>query len=664
MKTHHRNYAFRPPYREKERKKGPLILFSRFIRTYVAPFRKLLLICALMALLDYCGSFYLLAYYSKVVIDSVLVVGLPAVDFPPQADLLWHETVKENSEEKSLLGLEREKEKHRPPKAAEKISRRAGTEIKERFSIRPPGARQKLWGIFLLYIITLMVGNFLTRSAGRLRIRIGQKLTLKLREDMHAQVMRLSLDYHALHTPGRLLARIISDTGAVQDQVMSIFVNGVSQLAIVLVGSVILLIINWQMMVIVALSLPFYVLIYKISNPVLIKIQREMSHTNACLWGLVSQKLDAIRMIQVCNRENRERLSFHRLAACYLRDSLVQNRVGAASNTLGASLSGLTSGVVIFLYGIYQVQNNNLSLGQMMYAWGTACALFGPILQISNLNTTFANLLVYLRRLSEVLDEPVKITDASDAVDLSVPLRRGIVLDHVRFGYDPDGEEILKDISLTVPSGAWLCIVGASGCGKTTLLHLIDRLFEPNSGMIRFDDTPLQKIRLSSLRRQMALVPQEAQIISGTVRENICYGWNEAEPAQIIAAAMAAEFHDFVMTLPAKYETMLGEKGTSLSGGQKQRLSLARALLTNPEVLLLDDCTSALDAKTEKKIQDTLSKIMAGKTAVIVSQRVSMAKRCQRICVIEAGLVVDSGTHAELIAREGFYARLYARQTE
>ncbi|MDO9542196.1 MAG: ABC transporter ATP-binding protein, partial [Kiritimatiellia bacterium] len=581
MKFHHRNYIFRPPYRDKERKKGHLSLFFRFIRTYVAPFRKLILVCVLMAVLDYCGSFYLLAYYSKVVIDSILVVSPPPVD-----------SLKESRVEKSIAGLEREKME--VPKTTEKISRK--TEIKEYFSTRPPGARQKLWGIFLLYIITLIGGNFLTRSAGRLRISIGQKLTLKLREDMHAQVMHLSLAYYAIHTPGRLLARIISDTGAVQDQVMTIFVNGVSQAAIVLVGLVILLIINWQMMAIVALSLPFYVLIYKMANPILIKIQREMSHTNTCLWGLVSQKLDAIRMIQACNREKKEQLYFHRLAACYLRDSLTQNRVDAATSTLGASLSGLTSGVAVFLYGIYQVLNNNLSLGQMMYAWGTACALFGPILQLSNLNTTFANLLVYLRRLSEVLDEPVKITDASDAVDLPVPLRRGIVLNHVRFSYDPEGEEVLKDISLVVPSGSWLCIVGARGCGKTTLLHLIDRLFEPNSGSILFDDTPLQKIRLSSLRRHMALVPQEDQIISRTVRENICYGWPDAGPAQIIAAARAAEFHDFIMTLPAKYETVLGEKGTTLSGGQKQRLSLARALITNPEVLLLDDCTSALDA--------------------------------------------------------------------
>lgn len=651
MKTHHRNYAFRPPYRDRQRLKGPLNLLFRFTREYVAPFKKTLLTCILIGLLDYCGSFYLLAYYSKVVIDSILVVS------PPQTEI-----VRESRRDKSVAGMDLEREQMRSPEKSENIAVKAP--VKEHFSARPPGARQKLWGIFVLYIVTLVGGNLLTRSGKRMRIRISQGLVLKLREDMHDKVMRLSMAYYSLHTPGRLLARIISDTGAVQDQIMNILVNGVSEIVIVLIGSVILLFINWQMMLIVMLSLPFYVLIYKAANPILTRIQREMSHTNTCLWGLVSQKLDAIRMIQACNREKKERLVFHRLAACYLRDSLTQTRTEAAANSLGSSLSGLTSGVAVFLFGIHQVLNNNLTLGEMMYAWGTACALFGPILQISNLNTTFANLLVYLRRLSEVLDEPVRIIDAPDAVDLPLPLRRGIFLNNLRFRYDPAGEEILKDVSIAVPSGSWLCIVGASGSGKTTLLHLIDRLFEPDSGAILFDGTPIQKIRLASLRKKMSLVPQEAQIISGTIRENICYGWPDAGPARIIAAAKAAEFHDFIMTMPAKYETVVGEKGTTLSGGQKQRLSLARALITNPDILLLDDCTSALDAETEKKIQETLSRIMAGKTAVIVSQRISMARLCRKICVIENGVVVDSGTHAELIAREGFYARLNARQTE
>jgi ABC-type multidrug transport system fused ATPase/permease subunit len=177
------------------------------------------------------------------------------------------------------------------------------------------------------------------------------------------------------------------------------------------------------------------------------------------------------------------------------------------------------------------------------------------------------------------------------------------------------------------------------------------------------DGAPLPKIKLDALRQGLALVPQEPQIFSGTVRENICYGDADAQPKQIVAAAKAAEIHDFIMQLPVRYETLLGERGTTLSGGQRQRLSLARAVLSNPEVILLDDCTSALDADTEQKIQETLMRILKGRTAVIVTQRVSMAQRCHNICVLDDGVIGEIGTHNALLAQRGFYARLYAQQT-
>jgi ABC-type multidrug transport system fused ATPase/permease subunit len=206
--------------------------------------------------------------------------------------------------------------------------------------------------------------------------------------------------------------------------------------------------------------------------------------------------------------------------------------------------------------------------------------------------------------------------------------------------------------------------MGASGAGKTTLLHLLARLFEPDAGEILYDGIPINKIRILSLRRRLALVPQEAQIISGTVRDNICYGLPDAEPKDIIAAARAAEFLEFIMSMKVQYETILGEKGASLSGGQKQRLSLARALLTQPEILLLDDCTSSLDAEIEYRIQETLARILVGKTAVIVTQRVSMAQRCHRIYVLENGVISEQGTHDQLAVQNGFYARLVERQTK
>jgi subfamily B ATP-binding cassette protein MsbA len=206
--------------------------------------------------------------------------------------------------------------------------------------------------------------------------------------------------------------------------------------------------------------------------------------------------------------------------------------------------------------------------------------------------------------------------------------------------------------------------MGPSGSGKTTLLHLLSRLYEPTFGEILIDDIPLNKIQQLTLRRAVGIVPQEAQIFSGSMRDNICYGRPDATNEQIMDAAKAAQMHDFILEMKVQYETLIGQKGTSLSGGQRQRLSLARALLTNPELLILDDCTSALDANTEQKIQETLAKILVGKTAIMVSMRVSMAMRCHKICVIEDGRVTEFGSHEELLKHNGFYARLYHQQTE
>jgi ABC-type multidrug transport system fused ATPase/permease subunit len=277
---------------------------------------------------------------------------------------------------------------------------------------------------------------------------------------------------------------------------------------------------------------------------------------------------------------------------------------------------------------------------------------------------TLSKLLVILQRLRQVMDEPVEISDAPDAVDFPCPLRDGISLVHAHFRYPKTAEPVIEDLHLRIPAGSWLCVMGPSGSGKTTLLYLLSRLLSLGGGSILYDQADLNRIRMATLRKRIALVPQEPQIFSGSVRENICYGFPDATPRQIIQAAQAAEIHDSIMNLPVRYETLLGEKGVNLSGGQRQRLSLARALLADPEVLLLDDCTSALDTETEQKIQGTLARVLQGRTAVIVSQRASMARRCQLICVLNNGVVEELGTHEELAGKNGFYGRLVRQQTE
>jgi ABC-type multidrug transport system fused ATPase/permease subunit len=648
MKAHHRNIRFRPPRREKDRRVGSVRLYFRFQREYLWPYRRPIAVCALLLSLNACMP-YVMAFYGRVVVDRILVVetaAAPAAAAGPRADAPGAAS------------------RDRAPAARPPPARGEGRRLDLGFgaSVRPVGAMPRLMGMFALYTGTLVALNLLSRLLQRTRVRIGQQLTARLREDLHEKVLQLSLSYHKAHAPGRLLARIMSDVGMVQDQMMATILDVVSNGVMLLVGFVILLRVEPRMALIAAAVMPAYVILYRRSSRVMKEIGSELRHTNSCLFSLASQKLEAVRAIQAYSRERHEDLNFHRLSSCFLRDALLQQRLGAGLGRAAGIVSSLGTGLV-FLYGATRVLEGDMTLGRMMFAYGSATHLFGPVLALSTLNVTVTNLLVILQRLVYVLDEPVEIRDAPDAVPFPRPLRKGLTMRHLNFRYTPGTDPILEDVLIHVPAGSWLCVMGASGTGKTTLLYLLSRLYEPQGGEVLVDDVPLNRVAMESLRRGVAMVPQEPPIFSGTVRENICYGYPDARPSQIVAAARAAELHDFVMTLPVKYETVLGERGTSLSGGQRQRLALARALLADPEILLLDDGTSALDADTERRIQETLTRVLRGRTAVIVSQRVSMARRCRRIAVLADGLVSELGSHEELLANGGFYARLHAQQT-
>jgi len=647
MPRDHHDIPYRPPL-EQDRWRGgsgwpPVI---RFLRRYLKPHRRPILTCILLLSINACSG-YLLAYYSRIVVDRILVVQTMQPPTAPSPTL------------RSAVSArgDRPAAARRPGQGA--VSERARIRFA---SPRPAGAGRALLGMFLVFVTTLIGLNMAARLAVKLRINTSREITRSLRDDLHRKVLSLSKAYHERHPPGRLLARILSDVDAMRQQLMQTMTQGGHQLAMVVVGFLLLLTIDARMALAFVLVLLPYISLVRFFQQRMIPIHRETRHTNSCMYGYTAQKLDAVRAIFAYGREAHERLIFRRLSHSMFRDVIAHGRYGAALNMCGAIITA-TATLGLFLAGSRMVIGRDITLGEMLFAYSVTATLFAPVVGLTQLAPMASSLLVLAQRLMQILEETVEVKEVPGAVPFPVPLRNGIGLRNVRFAYNAGSDAALRGVSLHIPVGKWLCIMGPSGSGKSTLLHLLSRLYDPQAGQISVDGIPLAKIRFDSLHRHMALVPQEAQIFTGTVRDNITYGDPDASPTMIMEAARAAECHDFIMALPIQYESIVGERGTTLSGGQRQRISIARALLAKPEVLLLDDVTSALDAETERRIQETLARLMLGKTAVVVSQRVSMAMRCHRICILSGGVITEEGTHAELMERNGYYARLVRQQT-
>ena len=629
-----RDIPFRPPMDKRVR--GSLWkLFKRFTKEYCPGIKRLFLICIL---LEIAAGFivYATTITAKHMVDNVLIIEL-------------------SESPKSVMNPEFERAQENKEQSLESLH-----EYRMKQQI---GTKRDIWKIAVIYFIIVFLLNGLGRLAKRLEILSAIRIFANLRMTLHDKILAIDYDSYREQSPGKLMSYIINDVNSMETLYVEGVVRLVVETVIISIGIVIIFYLKWYLAIFIVVLLPLHGWLYiRIKTP-----QRDSNfqtrHTNSCLWNFSTQRLNGIKTIMAYARESREYMNFFRLGACYLRDAVQVQRYSAIINSNAWFIQAIGAGLV-YVVGTVVLFKGGMKVGDLIMYYGVVTFLFTRVILVSTLNAWFAQISVVMARLYDILDIDVDVKDNPDALDLPIPIKGKIEFSHVTFDYKNQDRASVEDINLSIKAGEWLCLMGASGSGKSTLTNLLTRFYEPKSGEIKIDGIPLDKIKLASLRSHIVLVPQEPQIFSGTIADNICYGINHYSPVEVMAAAKSADLHETIMAMPAKYETILGEKGVTLSGGQRQRLSLARALIADPKILILDDCTSALDARTEKQIQQTLNRVMQGRTSIIVSQRVSMAQHCHKTVVLNKGQIIESGTHDELISLDGMYAEFYRLQTE
>ncbi|MCY7274676.1 MAG: ABC transporter ATP-binding protein/permease, partial [Phormidesmis sp. CAN_BIN44] len=484
-------------------------------------------------------------------------------------------------------------------------------------------------------------------------------IALQLRKQAYAHLQHLSLSYFETMQTGDLAYRLTEDVdriGEVVNKLFHEFVPNVLRLIAVL-GYMIW--VNWQLTLATLIIAPLLAVIIGWFGERLRKLSHRSQSRVSDLSGLVIEMLSGIRLVQAFAAEEYVIDRFSREAERNRQARYAMERLRASQYPVVGSLEALSM-LSLLLLGGWQISQGQLT-GSGFISYVTAVALlFEPIATITSSYNEFKQGEASVDRIFDLLQLQPTIVEKPNAPMLA-PVMGKVEFGNVTFSYQPD-RPVLQDLNLLVLPGEMIALVGASGAGKTTLVNLIPRFYDPQIGDIWVDGTNVRDVSLRSLRRQIGIVPQETTLFSGTIAENIAFGQLDFDLNAVKEAAKIANAHQFISQLSDGYDTRVGERGVNLSGGQRQRLAIARAVLLNPRILILDEATSALDSESESLVQEALERIMQGRTVFIIAHRLATVRRVDRILIVEKGRVVESGTHSELIAEGGRYARFYAQQ--
>ncbi|MBR6477505.1 MAG: ABC transporter ATP-binding protein [Lachnospiraceae bacterium] len=519
---------------------------------------------------------------------------------------------------------------------------------------------QKLFMLAGLLVLAFVISIIFTTIRSRIMINVSQSIIYDIRKDVFEHLQKLSFQYYDDRPHGKILIRVVNYVNSVSDMLSNGLINVVLESMNLIFIVVFMLLMDVKLSLVVLAGVPvLMVFLLWIKNKQR-KAWQMVSNKNSNLNAYLQENIVGARITQIFAREEENAKTFEQLSdncrKTWMHALRYNNLVWPGIDSISVCVRAS-----IFIFGLV-VFGANTSLGVIYAISSYASRFWQPIMSLGNIFNNFLNNIAYLERIFETLDEPVKVADEEGATEMP-PIKGQVTFEHVDFSYET-GKPVLKDLSFSVEPGESVALVGPTGAGKSTIVNLISRFYNLNGGRVLIDGQDISKVTLKSLRSQMGIMLQDSFIFSGTIEDNIRYGKLDATEEEIKKASEIVCADEFIQRFPDGYKTEVKERGSLLSQGQKQLISFARTLLSNPSILVLDEATSSIDVQTERALQQGLNAMLKGRTSFIIAHRLSTIKNCDKIMYIDQGGIVECGTHKELMAKKGYYYRLYTAQME
>lgn len=516
--------------------------------------------------------------------------------------------------------------------------------------------------LIALFLGLVVVQGLCAMGHSYLTASVSQHIVADFRRHLFAHLQTLSVGFFSRRRTGELLSRLMNDVTIIQSIVTETPIDAAKQLVTFVGGIAFLLAMNWRLCLLILVLLPLLVFVAKFFGRRLKSLSTSIQDQTAALSTLIEEVISGIRIVKSFVQTSREESRFGAQIDQML--SLTMRRAAIMAVFIPViSLLTFSAAAAVLWYGGRQVIEGAVTPGELFAFVLFAGILIGPFSSAARVFAQIREAQGATARVFEILDTHSDIRDMPDAIALP-PVAGHVTVEHVSFAYDAR-QPVLTDISFDAKPGELVAIVGPTGAGKTTVMNLLHRFYDPTEGRVTADGVDLRRVSLDSWYRQIALVPQETILFGGTILDNIRYGNRDATEEAVKEASRAAHAHEFIMSFPDQYGTVVGEKGINLSGGQRQRIAIARAVLKEPRILLLDEATSSLDTESERLVQEALERLMKGRTTFVIAHRLTTIQGADRILVLDKGHVVETGTHDDLMARQGLYHYLYSmRLTE